>query len=44
MLLKDLCQYYGYNEYLMGKMMHLFPEHEVSPPSLSLHRFLLPVA
>uniref|UniRef100_A0A0M3HPG3 SAM_MT_RSMB_NOP domain-containing protein n=1 Tax=Ascaris lumbricoides TaxID=6252 RepID=A0A0M3HPG3_ASCLU len=24
-LLKDLCTYYGYNEYLMGKFMNLFP-------------------
>uniref|UniRef100_A0A914XBR6 SAM-dependent MTase RsmB/NOP-type domain-containing protein n=1 Tax=Plectus sambesii TaxID=2011161 RepID=A0A914XBR6_9BILA len=24
-LMKDLCTYYGYNEYLMGKFMDLFP-------------------
>lgn len=24
-LLKDLCKYYGYNDYLMGKFMNLFP-------------------
>ncbi|VDM42697.1 unnamed protein product [Toxocara canis] len=24
-LLKDLCTYYGYNEYLMGKFMNIFP-------------------
>lgn len=30
-LAKDLCAYYGYNEYLMGKAMELFPKgNEVS--------------
>ncbi|KAJ3102934.1 rRNA (cytosine-C5-)-methyltransferase nop2 [Phlyctochytrium bullatum] len=27
-LLKDLCVYYGYNEYLMEKLFHLFPVSE----------------
>ncbi|KAJ3098877.1 rRNA (cytosine-C5-)-methyltransferase nop2 [Phlyctochytrium planicorne] len=27
-LLKDLCTYYGYNEYLMEKLFHLFPLSE----------------
>lgn len=29
MLLKDLCQYYGYNEYLMNRIMEIFPLGEL---------------
>lgn len=36
-LLKDLCTYYGYNEYLMGKFMNLFPSGSEVCVSLVLH-------
>jgi len=31
-LITDLCEYYGYSEYLMTKLSHIFPVSEVRHP------------
>lgn len=38
-LTKDLCSYYGYNEYLMNKFLHLFPAG--SAVSLKLSKYMV---
>lgn len=36
-LLKDLCAYYSYNEFLMDKLMQLFPLEVMWSRDLRLH-------
>lgn len=40
LLKSDLCTYYSYNDYLMGKLMDLFPLSEVSDVTVCVRAYV----